>query len=54
MCTFFEFTAAPNVIWTGLERLDFEPGAPVLALDPGAASLPSEASAASRPARPPY
>jgi penicillin V acylase-like amidase (Ntn superfamily) len=50
----FEFTTAPNVVWTDLDRLDFEPGAPVMTLDPGDISLAGEVSAAFRPAQPPY
>lgn len=51
---FFEFTTAPNVIWTDLERLDFAPGAPVMTLDPGDVNLAGEVSAAFRAAQPPY
>ena len=33
-CYYFELSTAPNVIWTELDKLDFEPGAPVMTLDP--------------------
>jgi choloylglycine hydrolase len=51
---FIELTTAPNVIWTDLDKLDFEPGAPVKALNPDDVSLAGDASAAFRPRQPPY
>ena len=30
----FQSTRAPNVVWAELDRLDFSPGAPILAVDP--------------------
>jgi penicillin V acylase-like amidase (Ntn superfamily) len=51
---FFEFTTAPNIIWVDLDKLDFEPGAPVMTLDPSGDSLAGEVSAAFRPSKAPY
>ncbi len=49
-CYHFELTTAPNVIWTELGNLDFEPGASVMTLDPGNIGL-AEVSAPSGRAR---
>jgi choloylglycine hydrolase len=51
---FFELTTAPNVIWADLDKLDFEPGSPVLTLDPDDIDLSGEVSGAFRPSKPPY
>ena len=53
LCYYFELTTAPNVIWTELGNLDFEPGAPVITLDPDDIDLVGEVSGAFRQARPP-
>jgi penicillin V acylase-like amidase (Ntn superfamily) len=47
-CYYFEFTTAPNVIWTELSKLDFEPGAPVMTLDPSDISLVGDVAGAFR------
>ena len=51
---FFELTTAPNVIWADLDKLDFDPGSPVMALDPDDIGLSGEVSWAFRPSEPPY
>jgi penicillin V acylase-like amidase (Ntn superfamily) len=53
-CYYFELTTAPNVIWTELEKLDFEPGAPVMMLDPGDIGLAGEVSGEFRVGETPY
>jgi penicillin V acylase-like amidase (Ntn superfamily) len=51
---FFELTTAPNVIWTDLKKLDFEPGAPVQTLNPDSIDLAGDVSSDYRPAPAPY
>jgi penicillin V acylase-like amidase (Ntn superfamily) len=51
---FFELTTAPNVIWADLDKLDFDPGSPVMTLEPDDIGLAGEVSAAFRPSQPPY
>ena len=53
-CYYFEFTTAPNVIWTELDKLDLQPGAPVVTLDPDNIDLAGEVSGAFRPGSAPY
>ena len=53
-CYYFEFTTAPNVIWTELDKLDFEPGAPVMTLDPDNIGLAGEVSGAFQASKAPY
>jgi penicillin V acylase-like amidase (Ntn superfamily) len=53
-CYYFELTTAPNVIWTELDKLDLEPGAPVMRLDPHNISLAGEVSDAFQAAGAPY
>lgn len=53
-CCFFELTTAPNVIWAELDKLDFEPGAPVMTLDPDDVGLAGEVSCAFRAVKAPY
>ena len=53
-CYYFEFTTAPNVIWAELDKLDFEPGAPVMTLDPDDIGLVGEVSGAFRAGHVPY
>ncbi len=53
-CYYFEFSTAPNVIWTELDKLDFEPGAPVMTLDPGDISLTGDVSGAFRAGTAPF
>lgn len=53
-CYYFEFTTAPNVIWTKLDNLNFEPGAPVMTLDPDDIGLAGEVSDAFRAGQAPY
>ena len=53
-CYYFEFTTAPNVIWTELDKLDFEPGAPVMMLDPDNIDLAGEVSGTFEAGQAPY
>lgn len=53
-CYYFEFTTAPNVIWTELDKLDFEPAASVMTLDPDDIGLVGEVSGAFRASRAPF
>ncbi len=43
---FFELSTTPNLIWVHLDKVSFEPGAPVMALDPDNIELAGEVSAA--------
>jgi choloylglycine hydrolase len=47
---FFELTANPNLIWTDLKQLDFQPGAPVRTLNPDSIDLVGDVTADYRPA----
>jgi penicillin V acylase-like amidase (Ntn superfamily) len=47
---YFQSTRAPNVVWLELDRLDFSPGAPVLALDPRDPALSGAIDGALAPA----
>jgi penicillin V acylase-like amidase (Ntn superfamily) len=47
---FFELTANPNLIWTDLKQLDFQPGAPVQTLNPDSIDLVGDVIADYRPA----
>ena len=51
---FFELTTNPNLIWTDLKKLDFEPGAAVRTLNPDSIDLVGDVSADYRPAAAPY
>jgi penicillin V acylase-like amidase (Ntn superfamily) len=51
---FFELATAPNVIWADLDKLDFDPGSPVMTLEPDDIGLAGEVSGAFRPSEPPY
>ena len=53
-CYYFELSTAPNVIWTELDKLDFEPGAPVMTLDPDNIDLAGEVSGAFEAGQAPY
>ena len=53
-CYYFELTTAPNVIWTELDKLDLQPGAPVRTLDPDDIDLAGEVSGAFRVGQAPY
>ncbi len=51
---FFELTTSPNLVWTDLKKLNFEPGAPVLTLNPNSINLVGDVTADYRPAPAPY
>jgi choloylglycine hydrolase len=42
---FFELTTNPNLVWTDLKKLDFEPGAPVQTLNPDSIDLVGDVTA---------
>jgi penicillin V acylase-like amidase (Ntn superfamily) len=51
---FFELTTRPNVIWTDLNKLDFNANAPVRTLDPDNVGLSGDVSGAYTPASAPF
>jgi len=51
---FFELTTNPNLIWTDLKKLDFEPGAPVKTLNPDSIDLVGNVTGDYRSAPAPY
>jgi penicillin V acylase-like amidase (Ntn superfamily) len=51
---FFELTTSPNLIWTDLKKLDFEPGAPVQTLNPDSIDLVGDVTGNYRRAAAPY
>jgi len=48
---FFEFTTAPNVIWTGLEKFDLKEGSPVMVLDPNNIALSGDVTSKFKPGK---
>ncbi len=48
---FFEFTTAPNVIWTELQKFDLAGGSPVMLLDPDNISLSGDVTSQFEPGK---
>lgn len=48
---FFEFTTAPNVIWTELQKFDLAEGSPVMLLDPDNIALSGDVTSQFKPGK---